>query len=721
MRPRPQFFWQGLLIVLPAILLGGVGFYSLRQDRIIAEHDATEQAKKIAATVARAVLPDVLKAGPLAAISRFQTAPTNAKDDVVLALATARDTRVACEVNSDGELIYPPPFAVLPQPAPLDEPTLDATQRLAWAAASKAVFVDQRPGAGVDALERFASLQPPDNFTALAIYRLAVLCETQGDLQSAEENFRSVIEHFPDALGETGVPLKVFAALRLLQLREDRPPSVDRRVEWVNAICRWAALHPSPLSEFFLRKAARAEPEVEQSRLTSTATARAPAQGVEGRPGSDAAAWRAVWDAHEAARALWEVVQRRWIASGRIDLADATPMELGLSNGQVLLVTSQPAQGGHWLLAQTEENLRRTLTTALAAQSFPGYFGFSVAVAGRSILATGGDSSLLAAADAPGIHVGVHLVNPGVFYARQRVRTVWFGSLIGAATVAVLIGFLTAWRAFQRQQRLSEMKTNFVSSVSHELRAPIASVRLMAEELTDIGPHDRQKSKEYHRFIVQECRRLSGLIENVLDFARHEQGREQYEFEPTDLVALVQETARLMQAYAAERQIQLATAITGDPVAAEVDGQAIQQVLVNLIDNAIKHSPGGSAVALGLEFPGSRADDDEKSEVRSPKSEGSPKSEIPNLKSKIALFVEDRGEGIPPEDHARIFERFYRRGTELRRETQGVGLGLAIVKYVAEAHGGRVTVRSAVGQGSRFTVELPVSQSTVQSPASEAV
>ena len=76
--------------------------------------------------------------------------------------------------------------------------------------------------------------------------------------------------------------------------------------------------------------------------------------------------------------------------------------------------------------------------------------------------------------------------------------------------------------------------------------------------------------------------------------------------------------------------------------------------------------------------------------------------------SLVTIFVEDHGEGIPPEEHERIFERFYRRGSELRRETQGVGIGLSIVKHIVEAHGGRVVVRSAVGEGSRFTIELPV-------------
>ena len=224
------------------------------------------------------------------------------------------------------------------------------------------------------------------------------------------------------------------------------------------------------------------------------------------------------------------------------------------------------------------------------------------------------------------------------------------------------------------------MKTNFVSSVSHELRAPIASVRLMAEELEDLGTGNPQKNREYQRFIVQECRRLSGLIENVLDFARHEQGREEYAFESTDLEALVRETARLMQTYAVDKGIEVKSVMHGEPEPFEADGRALQQVLVNLIDNAIKHSPAKSAIEVGLEFE----------------------------RERVVLWVQDHGEGIAPDEHERIFERFYRPGSEMRRKTQGVGLGLAIVKNVTQAHGGTVTVASALGQGSRFTVTLPV-------------
>jgi signal transduction histidine kinase len=255
-----------------------------------------------------------------------------------------------------------------------------------------------------------------------------------------------------------------------------------------------------------------------------------------------------------------------------------------------------------------------------------------------------------------------------------------FAALIALSAIAVLIGFFAAWRAFRREQQLSEMKTNFVASVSHELRAPIASVRLMAEELEHGETPSGEKLGQYLRFIGQECRRLSAVIENVLDFSRREQGRERFEFDATDLVALVEETVALMQTYGAERNVRIESTHLGAPQPIEADGRALQRLLVNLIDNAIKHAPPGSTVAVGLEFAGGQ----------------------------IFLWVEDDGPGIPRDEHERIFERFYRVGSELRRQTPGVGLGLSIVKHLAEVHGGRVLLRSEVGRGSRFTVELPL-------------
>jgi signal transduction histidine kinase len=306
------------------------------------------------------------------------------------------------------------------------------------------------------------------------------------------------------------------------------------------------------------------------------------------------------------------------------------------------------------------------------------------------------------------LKVTIYLTSPATLFKLQTARTFWFGSLILFSALAALLGLLAAWRAFHRQLQLSEMKSNFVASVSHELRAPIASVRLMAESLERGKVSEPAKQNEYFRFIGQESRRLSSLIENVLDFSRIEQGRKQYEFEPTDLLALTQQTVKIMEPYAAEREIHLAFDSQLSTLNSQLtaDGRALQQALVNLLDNAIKHSPKGATVTVGLESKYSVFS------VQYSESDNRPNAPAASRTDEgaaiIFLYVEDSGPGIPPEEHEKIFERFYRLGSELRRETQGVGIGLSIVKHIVEAHGGRVVVRSVPGQGSRFTIELPV-------------
>ena len=309
----------------------------------------------------------------------------------------------------------------------------------------------------------------------------------------------------------------------------------------------------------------------------------------------------------------------------------------------------------------------------------------------------------LSVPDAVHFAVNLYLTNRAQMLSAEHRRFKLFSMLILAALFSALVGLVAARRAFYRQQKLNEMKINFVSSVSHELRAPIASVRLMAENLERGKIPDAPRQNEYFRFIVQECRRLSSLIENVLDFSRIEQGRKQYEFEPTNLVALVQTTVKLLEPYALEKGVQLKTADAGaSNIELEADGRAIQQALVNLIDNAIKHSPRGETVTTGIE---TRAADG--------KNLGAAPGRAPTVRERVTpkavlLFVVDHGPGIPPEEHEKIFERFYRRGSELRRETQGVGIGLSVVQHIVEAHGGRVRVQSDLGKGSRFTIELPV-------------
>jgi signal transduction histidine kinase len=259
--------------------------------------------------------------------------------------------------------------------------------------------------------------------------------------------------------------------------------------------------------------------------------------------------------------------------------------------------------------------------------------------------------------------------------ARQQGR--WMLGLLGVAVVTSGGALGLMHRSIRRERRLNEMKSQFVASVSHELRAPVASIRLMADAL-EAEKVTADTVKEFHRLIAREGARLSTLVGNVLDHARIEQGRRVWKMEACDLAGLASDTLHVMEPLAREKNITLVSNIS--PVEATIDAGAVQQALVNLLDNAIKFSPAGSSVETSL-----TTDD-----------------------RFWKLAVRDEGPGIPKDEQSRVFERFYRLGDELRRETQGTGIGLSLVKAIAEAHGGRVDLASLPGKGSSFTISAPI-------------
>jgi two-component system phosphate regulon sensor histidine kinase PhoR len=269
-------------------------------------------------------------------------------------------------------------------------------------------------------------------------------------------------------------------------------------------------------------------------------------------------------------------------------------------------------------------------------------------------------------------------LHPDIMEASARQQGRWTLGLLAFAVVISAGSLGLIHRAVLRERRLNSMKSQFVASVSHELRAPVASIRLMADAL-EAEKVTADTVKEFHRLIAREGARLSTLVGNVLDHARIEQGRRVWKMEACDLAELTADTLRVMEPLAKEKNITLKSNLS--PVEASVDTGAIQQALVNLLDNAIKFSPAGSSVEVSLSIDGSC----------------------------WRLSVQDEGHGISKEEQSRIFERFYRLGDELRRETQGTGIGLSLVKAIAEAHGGKVQLQSEPGNGSTFTLHIPVS------------
>jgi signal transduction histidine kinase len=218
--------------------------------------------------------------------------------------------------------------------------------------------------------------------------------------------------------------------------------------------------------------------------------------------------------------------------------------------------------------------------------------------------------------------------------------------------------------------------------VSHDLKTPLSVIRMFGETLELGRVPDDARRREYYRVITRESERLSRLIDNVLDFSRIEGGRRRYERTPTAVEPLVRDTLEAF-AYPLEQQgFKLEVNVAADLPEVPMDADAVGQALANLVDNAVKYSATERVITIDARREGAR----------------------------LALSVADRGVGIPPGEHARIFEKFYRVGQSETQGRRGSGVGLALVRHVVEAHGGAVTVQSAPGQGSRFTLWLPLEE-----------
>jgi signal transduction histidine kinase len=247
--------------------------------------------------------------------------------------------------------------------------------------------------------------------------------------------------------------------------------------------------------------------------------------------------------------------------------------------------------------------------------------------------------------------------------------------------VAVIAaGSVVTWRLMRRETEIAQLKSDFVANVSHDLKTPLSVIRMFGETLEMGRVPEEGRRQEYYRVITRESERLSRLIDNVLDFSRIEGGRQRYELTPTAVEPLVRETVDAF-AYPLEQQgFEVDVRVAPDLPDVPLDAEAVGQALTNLIDNAIKYSADRRAIAVEA-----RRDGDW-----------------------LVLAVADRGIGIPPAEQRRIFEKFYRVGRSETQGRRGSGVGLALVRHVVEAHGGTVGVESAPGEGSRFTLRLPL-------------
>jgi two-component system phosphate regulon sensor histidine kinase PhoR len=269
------------------------------------------------------------------------------------------------------------------------------------------------------------------------------------------------------------------------------------------------------------------------------------------------------------------------------------------------------------------------------------------------------------------------------------ILTVSFVAVVATGVILVIV-------FVRREANLSELQADFVSKVSHELRTPLTAIRLFAETLQR-SSGDPSTTTKCLDMLNTEIERLTRRIERLLDWGRMEAGRKLYDLREETVQQVVDDAvAAFPPARMGEDvgpSIQLSVDVSPDLPRVTADRHAMADAIVNLLSNAQKYGGTPPTVRLSAHL--------------------TPKGDV-------SIDVSDNGGGIPHVEHRRIFDKFYRIDDRLSRRREGSGLGLAIVKHIVRAHGGRITLDSASGQGSRFSIVLPAHQAGAGAPRDAA-
>ncbi len=518
-----------------------------------------------------------------------------------------------------------------------------------------------------DARRRYASLARHDDTAPDALLGLARLAADAGDPDRAAGRYRELGDRFRDRLDDDGVPYGLIADLGAAEARGQPDPLLAVYADLIER--RYRA--PDSVLEVAADRV--------RSRLAQL--------------GLDADARRRLADLDlrlAAAR-----VQARFAASLHGELDEIARVAVSETRGQPMrgsrktIVYRREPDGDVIGAVIDNDALGRVAAKADVDLAQLAQGAQARIVAAADTRADAGRMRTLASAGFGQIlpHLSLEVVNDRsrpdpldeIVRARGRQHLV----MTGALAAILILGLVATIRGAARERELAQLKSDFVSTVSHELKTPLTSIRMFAEMLQqDVAGSDRNRERRYHDVIVKESERLGLLIANLLDYSQIEKGTRRYNQEREragDVLADAVETfSRLREGEQPVVVVRAPTEAAHAEIA--VDRDVVVQALLNLLANAAKYG-------------GSSADIEAQVALRG--------------EERVALIVRDHGPGIPKPEQARIFKEFYRTPEAYRSGVEGTGLGLALVKRHVEAQGGEVNLDSAPGKGAAFSLVFP--------------
>ncbi|MCK6445584.1 MAG: HAMP domain-containing histidine kinase [Planctomycetes bacterium] len=671
--------------LLPTLLVAWLGLSALRSETERGTARYREQAE-----VTLAARLERLRS-ELAAVSR------GAGDALSLAFDADGTWR--------GETLRRLPEAKRDETAAADEPASDPGLQRSLEAEIDRLEASGELERALDRLRTAAESGRAPELVAWALETRALLSAKLGRSDDASAARRELVERCPDARTAAGLRRSFVARRELARAATDGTSALADL--YADASADHAALEQTATAEFV--RSVRTELAEQLAR----------------EPDAALAARIAVSDRDDAYRARlrrWLATlplgASDWIASGAsggvrlFELADepiasANPLVVPTPGERVLVSVTRDGAGWRGGALELSRLFTRTLEDdAASASSFRTTIEPLTRPPDDAPIAR---QRLAAPLDAFEARVGGG--DFASFVAGERRKLVWTASLVALVFVLALGAALATLRAVAREVEASKAREGFVAAVTHELKAPLAAIRLFAEML-ERGDVEPEKVKEFGGRTVRESDRLARLVDGVLDLARLEHGASKARTEPLELRELVERAVATVAPLARERGFEIvfaahapggtrtpgaagASGASGDTsvssesrgsresrgsLSATGDRDALHGALVNLLDNALKYSDTPHTIEIELRRTADRAE----------------------------ILVKDRGRGVPDAERARIFEPFRRVGDELTRDRPGVGLGLALVKKIALAHAGDVRCEGREGGGSVFVLSLPL-------------
>lgn len=645
-RPLKQVLLFGGGVLLPALVLL---FFTIRmssQDRELRQRRAEENRVQKAAEIGRHMAERLGKTEQ-ALLRQLADDPA-----LIRSLPPTSSDLVFMGRIREGELQMPWEDATKPALSPQEERSRELVLEAQKAELS---LNDLRRASGL--LNRALSLETSASEKCFVRLQIGRVLAKSGLEEDAVHLYEEMLGRSGELADDYGIPFALYAADRLSALNGDLAPVLGRLEGLLIKEDRWL----SPAALYFLRDILAGLEGISPDSLLLDKIRRLEQLAEEGL-------------ATQQKAASLEAFVAGWLSRSGSSLPGNEATLWEAHGNTPWLVSVRDGLGGdsRYLFAFHGP---RALASAIEEDGLAGTFP--------------GACTMVAGYEGAGQYPGPSFQGFRLLF-EETATSAWAGSSIPfpvlSWSILVLVtgfagfGMYLLWRDVRRELALADMKSHFAASVSHELKTPLTAIRMFAEALVMGVPSRPEAQHEYLRTIISESERLSRLLNNVLDLSKIEQGIRSYRFESVSLDEVIRAAAEAMAFPLAQKGFHLRIDMEEGLPRVRADKDALEQAVLNLLDNAMKYSGRNRELRLKL----GRRD------------------------RMIGIEVTDSGVGISEEDKARIFGKFFRAPAAESQRIPGAGLGLAIVSHIAEAHGGRVEVSSRPGEGSTFSVLLPL-------------